>query len=331
MQKHFGFVCRHKNDRLYHPKVRNETLPIKSLPYSPEGLKKLLQARDESNRIGLIDPSPSRMDIVIHHKVNEGRDRRFALIENNGSITGYALFMFDRLNIFPTQPDMLTSTYEMGVTWGIPEAKRLGKNNVIIRPRDTDTTPLSALKTMGFKKLERSTPRMARSLLEDLPNVTVPPKYQIRPFKGVEDLEAWAKMRLATYGSEQNEENIHNVMADHKNEMAYEGYDPTLEIVAEYHDGSLVAYCGGAFDTAECEATACNDGWTDPVGTAPNHRQKGLARACMVEALYRLKKRGATRALLGTSHQNVAMRSLAQSLGYTTIHHVLTYELSLKK
>lgn len=305
-------------------------MSIKSLPYSPEGLKKLLQIRDESNRIGLVDPSPSRMDIVIHHEENKGRDRYFALIENNEKTTGCAFFMWDRLNIFPTQLDALNSTYEMGITWGMSEAKRLGKTTLSIRPRDADITLMSALETMGFEKLERTTPRMACSLLGDLPNATVPSEYQIRSFKGVEDLESWAKMRLTTYGSEMNEKNIQAVMADHAKEMAYESYDPALEIVAEYHDGSLVAYCGGSFDAEQCEATECNDGWTDPVGTAQNHRRQSLAKACMAEALRRLKERGATRALLGTSHKNIAMITLAQSLGYTTVHNVLTYELSLR-
>lgn len=217
-------------------------MSIKPLPCSQASLTKMLQIRDESNRAGLVDPVPSRMDFVIHYEENKGRGRHFALMENNGRVIGCALFIWERLNIFPTQIDALNSAYEMGIRWGISEAKRLGKSTLSIRPRDVDITPISIIETMEFEKLENATPRMVRSLLEDLPGATVPPEYKIRPLRGIEDLESWAKMRLTTYGSEVNEENIRNTMESHKKEMAYESYDPTLEIVAEYKDGSLAAY-----------------------------------------------------------------------------------------
>ena len=89
-------------------------------------------------------------------------------------------------------------------------------------------------------------------------------------------------MRLSTYNDELSEQSIRGVMESHRQEMVYEGYDPSLEFVAEEDDQTLAAYCGGSLDPKEWETTGQKDGWTDPVGTANGHRRKGLARACVL-------------------------------------------------
>ena len=51
-------------------------------------------------------------------------------------------------------------------TWGegLKEARRLGKENLRLRPRDVDTTLIAILEDSGFESIPNITPRMARSL-----------------------------------------------------------------------------------------------------------------------------------------------------------------------
>ena len=67
------------------------------------------------------------------------------------------------------------------------------------------------------------------------------------------------------------------------------------------------------------------EGWTDPIGTAPPHRKKGLARAIILEALWRLKRRGIEDAVLGVAGSNEAARKLYESIGYRAIYKMYDY------
>lgn len=65
-------------------------------------------------------------------------------------------------------------------------------------------------------------------------------------------------------------------------------YRKDLDIITEYKDGPLTSCCILWYD----EKTKI--GMFEPVGTHPEHRKKGLAKAIMLEAIARLKKLGAT-------------------------------------
>jgi ribosomal protein S18 acetylase RimI-like enzyme len=58
---------------------------------------------------------------------------------------------------------------------------------------------------------------------------------------------------------------------------------------------------------------------TDPIGTHPRFKRLGLARAVVSAALTLLKQSGARTVTLGTSSDNIAMRKLAEDLGFSCI------------
>jgi GNAT superfamily N-acetyltransferase len=70
-------------------------------------------------------------------------------------------------------------------------------------------------------------------------------------------------------------------------------YRRDLNIVAIAPDGELAAFCTAWYDDVT------RTGHFEPVGTAPEHQRRVLGKAVMCEALRRLKRMGATRAIVG--------------------------------
>jgi ribosomal protein S18 acetylase RimI-like enzyme len=79
---------------------------------------------------------------------------------------------------------------------------------------------------------------------------------------------------------------------------AAEGYDPSLDLLVETADGTLVANCIAWLDEASGVGTF------EPVGVHVDFRGRGLARAIVGEGLRRLKARGVRWGRVGTAHFN---------------------------
>jgi ribosomal protein S18 acetylase RimI-like enzyme len=100
---------------------------------------------------------------------------------------------------------------------------------------------------------------------------------------------------------------------------------PELDLIAVAPDGTFAAYCMCAISEDEYGHTGRTDGWTDPIGTRPGFRGRGLARALILTALHGLKARGCERALLGVDGANAPAIQLYESCGYRTLYRKLTY------
>lgn len=83
-----------------------------------------------------------------------------------------------------------------------------------------------------------------------------------------------------------------------------------LDLVAEAADGSFAAYAGIPYEETN------RYGIFEPVCTHPDHRQKGLAQALMIEGLHRLQALGALDATVETGDMIPANR-LYDSIGFT--------------
>jgi mycothiol synthase len=84
------------------------------------------------------------------------------------------------------------------------------------------------------------------------------------------------------------------------------------DLVVVAPDGTFAAFCSIWFD--EFNRT----GTFEPVGTHPDHRRRGLAKAVMCEGLRQLKELGATVAFVGTGYDAPANR-LYESVGFTEV------------
>ena len=86
-------------------------------------------------------------------------------------------------------------------------------------------------------------------------------------------------------------------------------YRPKLDLAITTLDASIAAFCTIWFDERH------QVGFYEPVGTASAHRQRGLAKALLIEGFRRLSKMGATTAYLGNSAANRAGNRLYESIG----------------
>jgi ribosomal protein S18 acetylase RimI-like enzyme len=103
------------------------------------------------------------------------------------------------------------------------------------------------------------------------------------------------------------------------------GYLPELDLVAVAPDGELAAFCMCQIFMGDSE----KEGWTDPVGTHPAHRRRGLAAALISAGMGLLRERGVETALLGTSSVNIAMQRLAEELGFRKVANTLWFSKSI--
>lgn len=94
------------------------------------------------------------------------------------------------------------------------------------------------------------------------------------------DVERWVICSNATFGQSFPPE-MHRNFQRHSPSHRYD-----LHLVAETSGGSFAAFAGLTLDEVNRFATF------EPVGTHPDHRRKGLARAVMFEGIRRLQALG---------------------------------------
>ncbi len=91
-------------------------------------------------------------------------------------------------------------------------------------------------------------------------------------------------------------------------------YRPELDLVVTSPAGDVVAYCQGWYDEANATGTF------EPVGTHPDHRCLGLARAVCTAVLHAFTRAGGHRAIV-YSRGDAAYpdpKRLYESMGFTT-------------
>jgi ribosomal protein S18 acetylase RimI-like enzyme len=86
-------------------------------------------------------------------------------------------------------------------------------------------------------------------------------------------------------------------------------YRSQLDRVVKTEHGAVVAFCTAWIDDRN------RAGLLEPVGTHPDHRERGLGRAVVTDALLSLRNAGATLAQVGTS--GAAARRTYESAGFT--------------
>jgi GNAT superfamily N-acetyltransferase len=95
-----------------------------------------------------------------------------------------------------------------------------------------------------------------------------------------------------------------------------------LDLVAVAPDGSFAAYVAMPYEEPNRE------GIFEPVCTHPDHRQKGLAKALMIEALHRVRALGAATATVETGDMAPA-NALYDSIGFSEVYYGYTWRKTL--
>ncbi|MCW4051109.1 MAG: GNAT family N-acetyltransferase [Candidatus Bathyarchaeota archaeon] len=184
-----------------------------------------------------------------------------------------------------------------------PEGVRLR----VWAPED-DSTRKRLLMEKGFEKKDYAENQYTWLIPDEPSEPTIPEGFKLRPLGDVEELPARSWLSWRAFQPDSPDE-------DYEGWEWYFGiqrcplYRRDLEIVAEAPNGYLAAFCTVWYDDVT------RTGYFEPVGADPEYRRKGLGKAVIMEGLRRLKKVGATRAMVGGYSE--AAKALYSSVAQT--------------
>ncbi len=144
---------------------------------------------------------------------------------------------------------------------------------------DCDTAKVTALEAAGYTAVPLGGFHHLVRDLDDLPEPAVPDGYRLRHVTD-HDVPSRVAVQRAGFLSTMTSEKYEHLRRTWP-------YSEELDVVVEAPDGPLVAFCLAWLDDQN------RAGELEPVGTHPDHRRRGLARAASAEALRRLRDRGA--------------------------------------
>ena len=245
--------------------------------------------------------------------------------KNDGTVYGFALVDLSVWGLF-----YLVSPSEEGreleqeiLSWACNRTIHISRGKSIIlrcrRVREDNSKRISSLERQGFRRdNDRQGLRMVRRLDVPLDKPLIPRGFKIRHLSGRDEVEAYIALVNSAIPKATSVE-IHQRWIDTPE------YIPELDLITVADDGTFAAFCQSYYDPLDLARSTRREGWTDPIGTAPAYRKKGLARAIILEALWRLKSRGIEDAVLGVAGSNEAAQKLYESIGYSVIYKMYDY------
>lgn len=148
----------------------------------------------------------------------------------------------------------------------------------------------------GYKVFERPNSKEYarwRPLDGPIPEAPVAEGYTVRALGGDEDLPARGRVSWRAFHPDEPEEG-YGGWEWYRNVQRAPLYRRDLDLVAVAPGGELATFATVWFDDV------LRTGAFEPVGTAPEHQRRGLAKAVLYEGLRRLRWIGATRAYVGS-------------------------------
>ena len=171
-----------------------------------------------------------------------------------------------------------------------------------------DTHFQKTLKKHGYsvsKNRKQECQRM-RSLTEPIPPFPVADGYTVRAMGDIDEHRARCWVSWQAFHPDEPDENFEDGW--YHNIQRAPLYRRDLDLVAVAPNGELAAFCTIWFDDFARVALF------EPVGTAPQHQQRGLGKGILAEGLNRLKILGADLAYV--SSYTVPAHSLYASVGF---------------
>ncbi len=230
----------------------------------------------------------------------------------DGQLLGFAIVdpRYSTLDFdFASYQDHAAIFTEM-VAWATEVFHAAGLDAIRIHSRDDNQERIKLLAQLGFVTEPVGTLHLRRSLALEIPAPQLPAGFTIRHVAGEHEVEQLVETHRAAFGTE-------NMTVAYRLAMMHvPEYDPQLDLVAVASDGTLAAFCFGYISQAENRLSRQQVGWLDPVGTRPEFRRRGLARALMLTGLALFKQRGMASAATGMSEENIAMQRTAEAVGF---------------
>ncbi len=225
-----------------------------------------------------------------------------------------AVTMFPKVNqlwleILPDAEELLPELIERAER----SVLRANRQTFSIRAFEGDTRRIAALEALGYVAGEPESVSFRIDLAEPLPDSPTPKGFRVRDSVDI-DPGARAKAHRDAWDdlSEIGQPNARSQFSgDHyRGLMTAPNYDPTLDILVEADDGTLIV-------NAVCWADERSGvGVFEPVGTHARYRKRGLTKLAMREALRRIQERGLKTGRVGTAHFNQPAISAYSGVGF---------------
>lgn len=186
------------------------------------------------------------------------------------------------------------------------QLRQLGQAAIEVSLWDDDRDLLSALRQRGYEPSGSHGQELRQAQVEALRRPTLPDGYSMRWLEPTLDdayvglhRAAWSTWAPSTYDREM-----------HASVTAMPDFERELVPIIAAPDGTLAAYCIPWFDprtqTVEIE----------PLGTHPEFRRIGLARAIVQEVVFRSAERGARSVIVWSVSTNPVAQHLYESAGF---------------
>jgi ribosomal protein S18 acetylase RimI-like enzyme len=178
---------------------------------------------------------------------------------------------------------------------------------------EDDERFLSVLDRLQFCRTPEHKVHMLWDLAQPVPPVVLPDGFIIRPLHGDDDLTRRAAVQKSVWPWSRVTAESYPALRQ------LPGYDPQLDLVCVAPDGSFAAFAICWLDTMNGVAEF------EPVGTHPEFRGRGLGRALLWEALWRLQQREIGAALVYPMGGDVPAEALYRSAGFRPLKRQFSY------
>ncbi|UCD65190.1 MAG: GNAT family N-acetyltransferase [Candidatus Zixiibacteriota bacterium] len=173
----------------------------------------------------------------------------------------------------------------------VPAANGKRRHHIWVEREDEPRQGI--LKHYGYTRTTKVEYQRRRDVRVEIEDVTVADGYTVRALGDAHELPARSWVSWRAFHPDEPDEAYQGYHWYHNIQRA-PLYNRDLDIVAVAPGGEFAAFCTVWFDDVT------RTGVFEPVGTAPEHQRRGLARAVMTEGLRRLKKLGAKYAYVGS-------------------------------
>lgn len=211
--------------------------------------------------------------------------------------------------------------------WQVAEGSALPVE-LQISVRESQRDRIAFLEGQGFKPV-RHFYRMRRDLTAPIPQPQLPVGFTLRQVNPERDAEAWVDLFNQSFIDHWNHHPMTVELFHYYSALST--YDPTLDLVAEAAEGTLVAFCGGEVNGQANARTNRKEGWIAVLGTRRGYRRQGLGRALLLAQLQRLQALNLEAALLAVDTVNPSgALGLYTSVGFEQVHRTTAFSKRLR-
>ncbi len=167
------------------------------------------------------------------------------------------------------------------------------------------------LTALGFQKFDWHTTRFALDLDRDLPEPDLPAGLAIRPLRGKQEADAYARLHRAAFDSDMM------TTTWRLRTLRHPAYRPEIDLVIVDADDSPVAFC-----ICWLWGTV---GQIEPLGVHPDYQDRGLGRTLELYALRSLRNHGAKSAFVDHVSLNEKAIALSLQTGFKQVYNALRF------